>query len=273
MRGAYGIGLEGPWGEVSHLLCSAEPHWPSYTVIAREGTDTIATARVAPTYAVFSPPSGGTVCIDGSDRRIVVTSSPRRTPAELLHPLLGHAGGIVAWWAGRESFHAGGFVVAGSAWGVVARRGGGKSSTLAQLDAAGVPIVADDLLVVDAASVFAGPRTLDLRQDAALHLNLGKAMGHIGLRDRWRLELGASPVTTRLRGWIVLEWGDTLAARSLGGGEMLRVLGAQRAVNLPPVDPAALIDLASLPAWSIQRPREIEMLPRVVELVLDVTSR
>ena len=272
MRGAYGIRIDGPWGASLHLMPPAPRDWPLYRVSAHEGAEAIETAHVSPTDALIRPPSGGTVRVDRAKRQIVVTSSPRRTPAELMHPTLGHAAGIVAWWSGRESFHAGGFVAAEGAWGVIARREGGKSSTLAQLAAAGVPIVADDLLVVDSATVFAGPRTLDLRPDAARHLSMGENLGQVGLRERWRLELGACPTTTPLCGWIVLEWGDTLGATRLGGGEVLRMLGAQRAVNLPSPDPAALIDLASLPAWSVQRPRQIRALPSVVELLLELAS-
>ncbi len=229
-------------------------------------------ARRARRHALLDPPSGGSILVDRAERQIVVTSSPARTPAELIHPTLAHAGAIVAWWSGHESFHAGGFVVDGGAWGVVARRGGGKSSTLAQLATSGVPIVADDLVVVAGGAAFVGPRALDLRPDAARQLQAGAATGGNGLRERWRLELGPCPVTVPLRGWFVLEWGETVDARRLGGAELLQMLGAQRAVNLPPVDPTVLIDLASLPAWAVERPPELETLPRVVERMLELAG-
>jgi len=272
MSGAYGLGLDGPWAASEPLLQDVPVDWPRYEVLAREGNAAVAAARVGPTKALLGPPSGGSILVDRAERQIVVTSSPARTPGELIHPTLAHAGAIVSWWSGHESFHAGGFVAGGGAWAVVARRSGGKSSTLAQLALAGVPIVADDLVVVAAGSALVGPRALDLRPDAARQLQAGAPTGGTEQRERWRLELAPCPVTVPLRGWIVLEWGETVDARRLGGGELLQLLGAQRAVNLPPVDPAALIDLASLPAWSIERPRELESLPRVVERVLELAS-
>jgi hypothetical protein len=273
LPGAYGIGLDGPWDDAERFLAPVPADWPRYEMLAREGNAAVTAARVGPKKALLGPPSGGSILIDRAAQQIVVTSSPPRTPRELIHPTLAHAGAIVAWWSGHESFHAGGFVVDGGAWGVLASRGGGKSSTLAVLAAAGVPIVADDLIVVSAGSAFVGPRALDLRSDAARQLQAGAAMEGAGLRERWRLELGPCPVTAPLRGWFVLEWGETVEARRLGGGELLQLLGAQRAVNLPPVDPAVLIDLASLPAWLVERPRELEALPLVAERVLELASR
>ena len=272
MPGAYGIALDGPWDDAEGFLQPVPADWPRYELLAREGNAVVAAARVGPAKALLGPPSGGSILVDREQRQIVVTSSPLRTPAELIHPTLAHAAAIVAWWSGHESFHAGGFIVDGGAWGVVATQGGGKSSTLARLAGAGVPIVADDLVVVAAGSVFVGPRALDLRSDAARQLHVGAALGGTGARERWRLELGPCPVTVPLRGWFVLEWGEKVGARRLGGGELLQMLGAQRAVNLPPVDPALLIDLASLPAWSVERPLALESLPHVAARVLELAS-
>jgi hypothetical protein len=272
LRGAYGLGLDGPWSDARRLLPLALVEWPRWAVVSREGAHANVTTLVAPTFATLHPPSGGTIHIDGVSRRIVVTASPARGAFELIHPTLAHAASIVSWWSGRESFHGGGVVVGLGTWGVLAPRGGGKSSTLAQFAAAGLPILADDLLVLDNGSALVGPRALDLRADAAAHFGRGESMGVLGLRERWRVELGPCPAVSPLRGWLVLEWGETLESRRLGGAELLRVLGSHRAVNLPPANPAALIELSTLPAWSIQRPRDMRMLPRVLELVLALTA-
>ena len=45
----------------------------------------------------------------------------------------------MAYWLGRESFHAGGFVVGGKTWGILGGRGSGKSTTVARLALAGAP--------------------------------------------------------------------------------------------------------------------------------------
>ena len=74
----------------------------------------------------------------------------------LVHPYLAPVAGLFAHWRGYEAFHAGAFVLDGGV-GLVADRGVGKSSTLARLALDGIPIVADDLLVIDEIVALAGP--------------------------------------------------------------------------------------------------------------------
>lgn len=83
------------------------------------------------------------------------------------HPGLAGVGLIFARWLGRSAFHAGAVFIGGGAWGLVAHKGRGKTTTLAALALAGHQVLADDLVVVEGSTVLVGPRTLDLRPSAA----------------------------------------------------------------------------------------------------------
>ena len=95
-----------------------------------------------------------------------------------------------------------------AAWGLVADRGVGKSSTLARLALDGIPIVADDLLVIDEIVALAGPRAIDLRDEPARRLGVGEPLGIVGTRSRWRFRVHAVPPSVPVRGWVFLEWGE-----------------------------------------------------------------
>ena len=88
-------------------------------------------------------------------------------PDELVHPYLAPAAAVIGRWLGRESVHAGAIAVDGRALGVVGARGAGKSSTLAWWALDGGEVLCDDLLVLDGRATFVGPRSIDLREDAA----------------------------------------------------------------------------------------------------------
>ena len=89
---------------------------------------------------------------------------------ELVHPFLAPAAALFAHWHGREGLHGGALALGGTAWGVIGDRLGGKSSLLAALAVSGTDVVCDDVLVLDGREVYPGPRTVDLREDAAAAL-------------------------------------------------------------------------------------------------------
>ena len=66
-----------------------------------------------------------------------------------VHPFLSTAATFFAHWDGREPFHGGAYALEFAAIAVLADREAGKSTTLAALARAGVPVMADDLVVVD----------------------------------------------------------------------------------------------------------------------------
>jgi hypothetical protein len=192
-------------------------------------------------------------------------------PDELVHPYLAPAAAVIARWTGRESMHAGAFAEDGRALGVVGAREAGKSSTMAWLAEAGVDVLCDDMLIVDGDRPLTGPRSIDLRGDAARRLGAGEAIGLTGARERWRLRLEhAAPAV--LRGWVFLAWGDRVEARRLGGRERLARLAEQRALRLPPARPEGLLELTSLPAWELSRPRDWGSLPQAADRLRELAS-
>jgi hypothetical protein len=191
---------------------------------------------------------------------------------ELVHPYLAPAAAVIGRWLGRESVHAGAFAVDGQALGVVGTRESGKSSTLAWLARQGVDVLCDDMLIVDGDRPLAGPRSIDLRADAARRLDAGEAIGVTGARERWRLTLGPTAAHHTLKGWVFLTWGDETVARPLPARERIPRIAEERGLRLPPVRPDALLELAELPAWELSRPRDWASLPRAADLLLGLAS-
>jgi hypothetical protein len=198
---------------------------------------------------------------------------PRRLrAAEIVHPFLAPVAAVMAYWLGRESFHAGAFVAGGTAWGVIGDRGSGKSTTMAELALAGVPVLGDDLLVVGGRTAFVGPRAVDLRADAARRLGVGENVGVVGARERWRLQLPGADPETPLGGWIFLGWGDRVEVAPASASERVIRLHAGRGINLPPRDPDAMLELASLPAWELRRPKAWRSAGDALERLLDAVA-
>jgi hypothetical protein len=216
--------------------------------------------------------SGGRVLIDrrGGRARFEVPHPVR--PDELVHPYFAPAAAVIGRWLGRESVHAGALAVDGRALGVVGARGAGKSSTLAWWALAGGDVLCDDLLVIDGRAAFAGPRSIDLREDAAARLGAGEAIGVTGARERWRLRLAPATDGHVLVGFVFLAWGDSVSVRALGASERLARLVPQRGVRLEPLRHDAVLDLASLPAWEISRPRSWASLPEAGQRLLELAS-
>ena len=194
------------------------------------------------------------------------------SPDELVHPYLAPVAAITAQWHGRESLHGGGIALAGNVIGVFGDRLEGKSSLLAALATRGVDIVCDDLLVVEGADAFAGPRTIDLREDAAEALGAGESIGVAGARARWRVRLGQIPPRLPLAGWIFLDWGDRVEVGRVPASETLKRLLRNRGIRVPPLDPALFVQLGAMPAWEVRRPRSWSAVPEVVDAVLDVAN-
>lgn len=268
--GAYGFRVRGV--AASHLLVPAHPDWPSLEVVNEVGPTADVPEEVGDTYASVRLRSGGRIAVwrAGSSATAEILTPHPLTDDELVHPYLAPVAGVMAHWFGRESFHAGGFALHGDVWGVIGDRFSGKSSTLAWLSLGGHAIVADDLLVVDPETegVFGGPRSVDLRPEAAERLGAGENIGRAGARERWRLVLDPLPSALRLRGWIFLEWGDETELTSIGAAERLGLLAAQRGLRVPPRDPGVFLELASLPCWKLRRPQDWSSLEPAAERLL-----
>ncbi len=165
--------------------------------------------------------SGGRILIDRTAGRVSFVVPHEVRPDELVHPYLAPAAAVIGRWHGRESIHAGAFAVDGDVWGLVGEREAGKSSTLAWLAQAGVDVLCDDMLVIDGRTPFRGPRSIDLRADAAERFEGGEAIGVTGARERWRLRLDQAPDGQTLAGLLLLTWGDRVEVRALGASERL----------------------------------------------------
>jgi hypothetical protein len=269
--GAYGIRLRGLDG-AAELLVDVGPDAPVYAVAAEVGRGTAPDEHVDDEGARLRLRSGGEIVIDRRGQHVLYRVPHPVRPDELVHPYLAPAAAVIARWMGRESMHAGAFAAGGSALGVVGTREAGKSSTLAWLARAGVDVLCDDMLILDGGRPLPGPRSIDLRADAAERLGVGDPIGMTGARERWRLRLGPTTGTAVLRGWVFLAWGERIEARALSGPERLARLAAERGLRLPPARPDALLELTSLPAWELSRPRGWESLPRAADLLLELAS-
>jgi hypothetical protein len=271
-QGAYGLrvrGIDLP----SDQFVEAEGHWPTVEVHVQ-------VLPVPPSPAEYIDGRAarlqvrprGSVFMDRLAGHAAFTLPAEPTASALLHPHLAAVGAVWSYWSGRESFHAGSFLAGGAAWGVLGDKGSGKSSTLAALAAAGVPILCDDVLVLDGTTAFAGPRSIDLRADAARTLGIGEPLGVIGDRERWRVALEPIQPEIPFRGWVDLRWSEEPVVRSVQGAERLRRLLEHRALRIPPHDPAALFELAGLPFLEFGRPRRWSSITAALELLLESVS-
>lgn len=202
-----------------------------------------------------------------------VTYAVREVVTEqgLVHPYLAFPAAVFNRWAGRNSFHAGAIVLGGRAFVVAGHKEAGKSTTLAGLAAEGVPVLSDDLVILDKLRVLPGPRCIDLRQEAAEHLGDGEPLGVVGARERWRIKV-APAAPELLGGFVYLGWGDREELTPLPLGERLQRLFQYDALEVGPTDPATFMDLARLPAWDFRRPNGIESMSRSLNRLLDVLA-
>ncbi len=268
--GAYGLRLSGI-EQAQGLLLQVPETWERLELqravgLARQAQDSVSDAR-----AVIVLANGGEVGIEREPLRALFRVPGELRDDELVHPYLAPVAAVVARWQGRESLHAGSFLAGGAAWALVGERESGKSSTLAALAAAGHGIFGDDVLVLAGTTGFAGPRTLDLRREAAEQLGAGEAMGVVGARERWRVNLDQVVVEATIGGFIFLEWGDAPELVRLSAAERLRRVAAARALRVPP-DPRRLLELAAVPGWLLRRPRLWRTLPAALELLEPLLS-
>lgn len=265
--GAYGLRLRGV-DEARPLLVPAGADWPSLELVARVGPSSDSPEHVSAERAELTTRTGARIVIERRRGRAVFTLPEPASAAALVHPYLAPAAAVVSRWLGRESFHAGAFGVDGAAWALLGERASGKSSTLAALALRGHEIVCDDMLVLDGTEALAGPRSVDLRPETARALGAGDPLGIVGARARWRLPLPLPESQRKLRGLVFLDWGERLEAVPLAASRCLAGLLHYRGVRLSSPNPPLLLELASLPAWELRRPRGWDSLDPSLELLL-----
>lgn len=196
-------------------------------------------------------------------------------PEALVHPLATTPLAVLARWRGNPSLHAGAFLSDRGAYVLCGHRQAGKSTTLAMLAQRGLPIVADDLVVIDGSDVLSAPACVDLRGDAALRFPEARFLGTIGARDRYRMSTPAAPARVPLRGLFLLEWGtdpepevEPLSVRERAAA--MHGFDYAAFVGLPPGE--VLLELLALPMWRLKRARSWSSAEAAVGKLLDMAA-
>lgn len=270
-KGAYGIRLIGVDG-ADELLVAANEEWPTLRLVASVEDVEPQEERVTDDRAVLNLNTGGRLTIDREDGVAHYVVPRPLSNEELVHPFLAPAASVMAHWLHRQCFHAGAFVSDAGVWALAGEREAGKSSMLAWLALRGHEVFADDVVVIENTYVFAGPRSIDLRAETADRFGVGRALGIVGARPRWRLALPGVRGELPFRGWVFLSWGESMEAEPISGSERLVRLFGHRTLRLPPPDPAAHLALAALPAWDFRRPRDWRFIDEAGERLLELTS-
>ncbi|MFN2485537.1 MAG: hypothetical protein ABR609_02830 [Acidimicrobiia bacterium] len=269
--GAYGFRLEGAGKQ---LLLPVRADWPVIR-LSQEVTELSSGPKleIGDHHATIPLIGGGLVEVERHPPGAAFRVPHQLSEDEIAHPYLGPVAALHAHWLGRQNFHGGAMLIGDRAWGVLGRRQAGKSSLLAEAVRRGMPVLADDLLIVDGLDAFAGPRSLDLRETAAHHFGVGRPLGAVGRRERWRIDLGRVPLCVPLAGWIFLRWGPVPASEPVAMRDRLSWLAASRTVKVDASDPAQLLRLASLPAIELTGLQRWESLSPLFESLLVAIAR
>jgi hypothetical protein len=212
------------------------------------------------------------VHVDRPRRRVEISSVEALDRGSLAHPYLALPAALFAHWAGREAVHAAGVVLGGRAWGLVGKSEQGKSTLAAALLAAGHEVLVDDVLVVDGATAFAGPRCVDLRDGVRARLGLREPTERARADTRDRVILTPTRGQAPLGGFVHLEWGDDVGITPLAVDERLRRLMVARSLPSCRAHGEVMLDLAVLPAWELIRPQRWNTFEVATRLLLDTLA-
>ena len=206
------------------------------------------------------------------EREAITTVTERPLPDDLLvHPWLTLAAAMWGRWLGRDCFHGGAFVADGGAWALLGEHSTGKSTLLAWLEAHARPVVVDDQVILEDGDVFAGPRCVDVRSQAASQLGLSD-LPLVRGGERRRLELGSVAPRVALRGVIHLAWGDRVAVTRVPVPERIARLREHNSFPALPPGKRTLLDLGALPTFALRRPRDLAGIEASGEALLDALS-
>jgi hypothetical protein len=263
----YGLRLAG-LGDTAALAPANGEAWPEVRVAH----------RIAPRKSVRRGFGGRRACFEFDEGRLllerakatITTVTEQPLPDDqLVHPWLATAAGMWARWLGRDVFHGGAFELDGGAWAVLGGQQGGKSTLLARLALDGRTVVADDALVIEDAHVFAGPRCVDVRADAASLLAPTAESRAARGGSRQRLALGAAPARLPLRGIVHLAWGNDVALARVPLDGRIERLREHNAFHSLPAEQRTLLELAALPTFELRRPRDFGRLGHSAEALID----
>jgi hypothetical protein len=264
LLGVYGYRLEG-LAPSDHLLVRLAPQALPMRVEVFTANQPIPRDFPALTEELLE---GGRMGVDAT-RGLAVYYFPSKPPADdMVHPWLVPAVSRLAVASGRVVIHGGVIAANGRAVAVIADREGGKSSLLAfaSVGKSGFSVLADDLVVLDALQVNAGPRCIDLRIGTASRLaELDLHPSRSG--SRYRLMLPPCEADARLVGFVHLKWSQSVQMTPLSPSRRLAELIPHMSASTQPGRLAALLDLASLPAWHLSRPRDWGAIDDALQLV------
>ncbi|MGI8800556.1 MAG: hypothetical protein ACR2KV_00045 [Solirubrobacteraceae bacterium] len=264
--GVYGLQIDG----LTQAACWMQPLRGAAGLAVELSTAAghARSSRVDADNADIELRGGGRLVMHRGSGRAEFAFTDRPTAADLLHPYLAPAAALAQIWVGAEALHAGALAAPAGAVLLLGGKEAGKSTTLAWLAVERrVAVLADDLAVLVAGAVLAGPRCLDIRpSDAFPGYGLG---GDVRRGDRLRLPLAPVASAVPVAGVAVLRW----AARIQIGrvpvrdrlGELLgqRMFRAHLAADLP-----AILDLAARPMITVARPRGAEGLAAAGDALL-----
>ena len=261
-----GMGTDG-------LTAGRRLHWPELQVCWRIDQVSDAAARFGEDGVRLPLGDSDWLELDRTARTATYRTHAALDRDRLLHPLLAPAAAVMARWLGREAFHAGAFLADGGAWALAGTNEAGKSSLLAALAMADRPVLTDDLLVVGDGLAYAGPRCVDLRELHVVGGSVADRVRSVRGGTRHRLDLPPTAAVAPLRGWFFLEWGDAVEAVPCAAGERIGRIMAQRRWATEAIDPHVLLELGSLPAWVLRRPRGAQHMAAVLDLLASVPAR
>lgn len=264
-QAAYGLRLLGLAALAGAVPAPAD--WEAWTVIqvVEAGSELKGEQMtVWEDRALVPLPGLGRITVDRSRREIVFTTIRPLSDEAVLHPGLVPGAAVINSWKGRACMHASAIVAGGQVWALLADRGGGKSTSAALLVRRAHALFTDDMLIVEGTRCFAGPPSVDLREDASEELG-GASIGVIGSRERWRKAVPAAAAEAPLGGLIELVWTDEAASiRELDLADRIELVGRHLSM---PVDGEQLLALASRPALRFARPLSLDRAAGGLELL------
>lgn len=265
--GCYGLALSGPSVDLAgQLLGPPRPEWPHVDVEwVAPLADPPELGHFSADEAVLPLLSGGHAVFERHPRRVRFHKPRPADGHELAHPCLSAVGLVFARWEGRIALHAGAVLFDGVAWGVLGAREAGKSTTLASLARAGHTILSDDLLVLEDGHAFRGPRSVDLRPEAAARMDDADRLVRVRQGERRRMVLPPAPATAPFGGFLVLGVGDAVSVTPVPAAERLGALSEHLTLRQAGLPGAGVLDLVGLPMWRVERSRAWTDLPVLLD--------
>ena len=273
--GVYGLRIEGVPDVARHSFVEVPADSPKVAVEVVVGCSVTDAVDCDEQHVSLATRGGSRCDIRRSPPSATLTLPEEPSPHALVHPLLTTIASAHNRWRGALTLHGGAFLGRDGVWAVLADKDTGKSSTMAGLAARGVTVFADDLVVVLDGDVYPGPRSIDLRPDAAARIGGSEYIGFVGTRHRHRIRLGPAPVRAPLVGVVTLAWAtdDPTGVTPLTVPERLRALTRSEALALMGEQPAPLLfETMQVAMYRLARPRSWDHHERAIDLLMELSS-